>query len=252
MSAKADTPKFFGAFHIISILVIVGACVFLYTKRKLLTDKVLAYMTLIIGIIMVLFEIYKQLVITYNPADDTWVYEWYAFPFQFCSTPIYITLLAFLFYKLKKQVIYEALMGFLATYSMVAGLMVIFVGTKSVFCPYIGINLQTIIHHGLMFILALAILFSGQLPFTKRTFIGSFAVFAPLLVLAMILNAFNPALDLFYISPHSTFAFKIISGIFFGGRLPYLVYLIGYIVLFTGASALVLYIANKIANKKSA
>ena len=41
---------------------------------------------LISGFIMLIFEIYKQVIFTYQVGH----YQWYAFPFQFCSTPMYL------------------------------------------------------------------------------------------------------------------------------------------------------------------
>jgi hypothetical protein len=218
--------------------------------RDKITQKRLAYITLIFGCVMTVLEFYKQLVITYNPSDDTWAYEWYAFPFQFCSTPTYITLLAFLFYKLKHKKIYDAMLGFLATYSFVAGFLVIFVGTQNVLCPYIGINIQTMVHHGLMLVLGVIILSTRAVSFDKETFVLSTLVFLPLLTVALILNALMPQLDLFYVSKASTVAFKPISDLLFGGNLPYIIYLSGYILLFAGASALTLFIASKISKRQ--
>lgn len=251
LSKDMKTPSFYGIYHIASILFIVTAVALIIIFRKKITHKQIAYITLTVGLIMAVLELYKQLVLSYNPSNDTWAYRWFAFPFQFCSTPTYITLLAFLFYKLNIKSVYNALLGFLGTYSLVAGIMVIFVGTKSVLCSSVGINLQTMIHHGLMMVLGIAILVSRSLSFDKKTFITSSLVFLPLLSVAMILNAILPQLDLFYVSTTSTVAFKPISDFFFGGNLPYIIYLIGYIVLFAGASALTLWIAHKITTKKS-
>ena len=180
LSKTTDTPNFYGLFHIISALIIIGTCVLFIAFRHKINEKRLAYITLIFGCVMTVFELYKQLVITYNPSDDTWAYEWYAFPFQFCSTPTYVTLLAFLFYKLKHKKIYDAMLGFLATYSFVAGFLVIFVGTQNVLCPYIGINIQTMVHHGLMLVLGVIILSTRAVSFDKETFVLSIIKF-PLL-----------------------------------------------------------------------
>ena len=247
LGQSAKTPDFYGPFHIISVLFIIGACALAVIYRKKISSALLWRIILIFGCVMAVLEIYKQLIITYNPTNDTWVYEWYAFPFQFCSTPTYITLLAFLFYKLDCKKIYNAMLGFLATYSLIAGFMVVFIGTQNVLCPYIGINVQTMVHHGLMVVLGVIILVTRSVKFDKKTFVYSTLVFLPLLFIAMILNAAMPQLDLFYVSTTSTVAFKPISDLLFGGNLPYIIYLCGYILLFAGASALTLFIASKIS-----
>lgn len=250
LSKRMEEPRAYGLFHIVSLLIILGVCALIIYKRHKFTEKTVAYFIFFIGLTMLIFEIYKQLVITYEPAYDVWVYELYAFPFQFCSTPTYIALLSFLFYKLRLNTVYQAFLSFLATYGMIAAIVVLFFGTSTVLCPSLGINIQTMVHHGLMLVMSILILSTGSIELGKRSFIGASAVFLPLLVIAMILNACIDGLDLFYVSPNSTFVYKAISDIFFGGKLPYLVYLIGYVILFTLGAALILFITHKIKSKK--
>ena len=249
LDAQGNIPGAYGIFHIISLLIIFAVCALVFVYRKRLTEKFIACFTLVCGIIMIVFEIYKQLVFSYHSDIDLWKYSVYSFPFQFCSTPMYIAVIAFVLYKLKKERLYKAMLSFLATYSLIAGFVVLFVGTGTVFCSTLGVNIQTMVHHGIMFVLATAILVSGAIEFNKRALLDAFFVFAPLLVIAMILNFSIDGLDMFYIAPDSKFVFKSISDIFFGGKLPYPVYLVGYIILFTLGSALILFIGNKITKK---
>ncbi len=251
LSKETDIPRFYGIFHIASLLLILLTCAFIIKNRKKLSEKALSRFILICGCVMLAFEIYKQLVITYEPSTDRWVYEYYAFPFQFCSTPTYIALLSFLFCKFKNKMVYKALLSFLATYGMIAATVVLFFGTSTVLCSIIGVNVQTMVHHGLMLIMSVAILASGEIHEDKSALIGAGAVFFPLLIIAIILNACIKGLDLFYLSPDSTFVYKSISDIFFGSALPYPIYLIGYIILFTAGAALILFISHKIKKPKS-
>lgn len=248
LAKTGNVPRAYGVFHILSLIVIFAICAIIIVKRRRFTKKSISVFVFACGIIMLVLEIYKQLVITYEVNTDEWVYELYAFPFQFCSTPTYIALLSFLFYKLKIEKVYNALLSFLATYGMIASIVVLFIGTQTVFCTYIGINLQTMIHHGLMFIISVAILCTDSVALNKKSLTGAFVVFIPLLVIALILNKCIDGLDLFYVSPNSTFVYKQMSDILFGGKLPYPVYLIGYIVLFTLGSALILRIVFLIKN----
>ncbi len=250
LAKTVNEPRAYGLFHVVSLLIILGICALIIFKRHRFTKRTVARFVFTSGIIMLVFEIYKQLVITYEPLTDEWVYELYAFPFQFCSTPTYIALLAFLFYKLKLKTVYEALLSFLATYGMIAAIVVLFFGTGTVLCQTLGINIQTMVHHGLMLIMAVTLLCTNSIPLNKKSLIWATAVFLPLLTVAIILNTCIQGLDLFYVSPSSTFVYKAISDIFFGGKLPYLVYLIGYVILFTLGAALILYITHLIKNHK--
>lgn len=249
LSKQMETPRFYGIFHIVSLLLIFAVCALIILKRKKLTKSFISRFIFICGLIMLAFEIYKQLIITYEPSTDRWVYEYFAFPFQFCSTPTYIAIISFFFYR--KKTVYNAFLAFLATYGMIAAIVVLFFGTSTVLCPSLGVNIQTMVHHGLMLIMSVAILASSSIKEDKRSLIGASAVFLPLLVIAMILNACIKGLDLFYLSPDSTFVYKSISDIFFGGALPYPVYFIGYVTLFTAGAALILFVCHRIKKQNN-
>lgn len=249
---KMNTPRAFGIFHIASMLLVISVCALAIRFRHKFTEKNVPYIILAVGIVMFILEIYKQLVISYDATADAWQYKWYIFPFQFCSTPIYITLLAFAASRLKNKLIYNALKAFLSTYALIAGI-VVFCVPGSVFCPIIGVNIQTMVHHGLMIILAVALLSSGTVVFEKKTLIGAFSVFIPLLVTAMILNFAHgngSEFDMFYLAPDSTFVLAKLRALFWGFP-PYPVYLIGYVILFTLGASLVLYIGYKVKNRET-
>lgn len=87
------------------------------------SDKFVRRLAAVLWIIMVVFEIGKQLIYGFNVEDGrlVWDYEWYAFPFQFCSSPLYI--LPFVAFA-KDGKIRDSAMLFLATFSLFAGICV--------------------------------------------------------------------------------------------------------------------------------
>jgi uncharacterized membrane protein YwaF len=253
LDGRMPIPRTFGAFHLISIIAVIALCALVIRKRELFNEKRIPYVLLAVGAVMTVLEIYKQLVLSYDAATDVWTYKWYAFPFQFCSTPIYITLLAFAFsrFGVRLKPIYDALCGFLATYALIAGT-VVFCIPGSVFCRLTGVNIQTMVHHGLMIVLAFVLLASGKVKPSKKALIGSALVFLPLMVAAMIMNAVygnGLEFDMFYLAPDSGFVITIIRG-WFNGFPPYPIYVIGYAVLFTFGAWLVLFVTKRLKNKK--
>ena len=248
LDGKMNTPRPLGVFHILSLVAIIGLCALAVRFRHILTERNMPLIILAVGAVMLLLEIYKQLVISYDAATDVWAYRWYIFPFQFCSTPIYITLLAFVFSRFRNKLVYEAMTGFLATYALIAGT-VVFCVPSSVYNSLIGVNIQTTVHHGLMIILAVALLASGTVRLDKTTLLKAMCVFLPLLVTAMMLNLAygnGKEFDMFYLSPDSGFVLAKFREIF-NGFPPYPVYLIGYIALFTLGAWLVLLISGRIS-----
>ncbi len=252
LGKTAERPKPYGTFHVVSLIIILAACAVVILLRARITDKVIAYAMLISGIIMFVFEVYKQVVMSYNPVNDTWKYPWYIFPFQFCSTPIYLTFIAFVMYKIRKREAFKTLSAFLGTYSLIGAFTVLFVGTQSVLSNEIGINIQSMLHHGIMFVLAVMILSSGTVSFNVKTGVNTFKIFTILVVIAIFLNKIygnGKEFDMFYLAPDSTFVYPVFNK-FFGGKLPHIVYTIGYIVLFGSASSFIVYVGNLVKKIK--
>ena len=235
LGKTAEQPRMYGVFHVVSLCIIFAVTLFAFLYRERLSEKFLAYSMLVFGIIMTVFEIYKQIVISYISETDTWTYAWSIFPFQFCSTPIYITLIAFAMYKLGKTRLFKTFTVFLGTYSLIGATVVLFIGTGTVLNPIIGINVQTMLHHGIMFVLAAMILFSDKIELTLKTVFDSFKLFCVLVVMALVLNKVfrgKTDFDMFYIAEDSEFVYPFFKELF-GGELPHCVYVMGYVALFT-------------------
>ena len=249
---SSEKPNAYAPFHIISILIILAFSLAVVLNRRKITEKFLAYTMLAFGTVLVVFEIYKQFVMSYNPATDTWSYQWYIFPFQFCSTPIYLTFIAFVFYKLKKKRLFDTVTAFLGTYSLIGAFVVLFVGTDTVFSTIIGVSIQTMIHHGIMFVLAVMILVSGCVSFNLKTGFDIYKLFAVLVVIALVLNSIHgdgTKFDMFYLAPESQFVYPMFNKLF-GGNLPHFVYVIGYIFLFTLGAFIIIAIGHLLTEKK--
>ncbi len=155
-NGKMNTPNFYGSFnsswfHYLAILLIIIFSYLFLKSLKNINSKDLNKKILTFSIILIVFEIYKQIIFLYN---NNWEYQWYVFPFQFCSVPIYVSLLA---YFVKNEKIKESLINFLATFSLFAGLAVI-IYPGDVFTEIIGINVQTMVHHGSMVVLGIGLL----------------------------------------------------------------------------------------------
>src|SRR5690554_2077986 len=166
-------------FHYLSLVITLLVIIMLTRKFKVADDKKLKSIILITGIVMIVLEIYKQIIFTYQAN----AYQWYAFPFQFCSTPMYL----FIVYGLNKnEKIDHYLISFLATYSTFAGLAVMLY-PADVFVETIGINIQTMIHHGAMVVIGISLLLTKMKLNYKYLFKG-FVVFAILGGIAIIAN----------------------------------------------------------------
>ncbi|MBR2024679.1 MAG: YwaF family protein, partial [Clostridia bacterium] len=150
LEATMETPTNFGWFHLMFVVIVILTTIFLCVKFRDCDDKIFRRIALISWIVIVALEIYKQIIFSYNYDNGvvTWDYQWYAFPYQFCSTPLFT--LPFVIF-LKDGKIRDAFILYMSTFSLFAGLAV-FAYPNDVFIDTIGINIQTMVHHGLQIV----------------------------------------------------------------------------------------------------
>lgn len=249
MDLKMTTPTLFGWFHILWLVLMVGATVLLclwHKKRGSDPGKVLLW----VSICVILLEIYKQINYSFSyKGGIDFDYQWYAFPFQFCSTPMYVGLLSGL---IRKGKVHDALCAYLATFSTFAGICVMLY-PGDVFIKTIGINIQTMICHGAMVVLGVYLFYTGHVKTEFRTVLKAAAVFAVCVVLAAVMNdiAYATGLlktevfNMFFISPYCAPSLPVYSlvqkAISF-----YPLELVIYIAGFTVAAEIILLLAKGI------
>ena len=246
-----EPPKVFGLFHIACILIVIAICVILGVKYKNPTEKGLNRTLLIFGLIMLVLEIYKELTyILYFDADTgTYKYSWYAFPFQFCSTPMYILLIA-PFVKNKK--VKDCMLSFLACFSVFGGLCVL-IYPEQVFISRLGITIQSMLHHSCQIIVGSFLISSGVVKLNKETLLHGSYVFFVLLIMALTMNIVVYNFDLlpghtfnmFYVGPYYECTLPLVSLLWPNEftLLKYILFLMIYIIGFVLASGVVLIFA---------
>ena len=208
LNAQMTTPTLFGWFHLLWLTLSIVAGILLVKKLKD-TQRYARRVILITAIIVTIAEIYKQINFTFGVSEGSVVadYQWYAFPWQFCSTPMYVGLLAGLTPKGGK--LHRSLCAYLATYAVFAGLCVM-AYPGDVFISTIGINIQTMICHGSMLTIGIYLLATGYVPRTHKTILRALPVFCGMAAVAMALNEIayatglleTESFNMFYFSPH--------------------------------------------------
>lgn len=247
LQGEMEQPGMYGWFHLLwfglSILAGILLCVFLKDG----TERQVRAVVLTVTVIVAVLEIYKQIVYTFSYTDGTFTtdYQWYIFPWQFCSIPMYVGLLAGL---TPKGRIHEASCSFLATYAMFAGLCVMLY-PNTVFIDWIGVNIQTMFCHGSMLTVGIYLLYTGYVKRSHRTILKAIPVFAAAVGVAVVLNEifFHTSLtggeevNLFFISPHAEPSLPVYSLV--QAVVPYPWCLVIYIAAFSLAAYLILLIS---------
>ncbi len=170
-------------FYYLSLVLVIVGSVFLTLKFKKADDKKIKKYLLIISISLIVFEIYKQTIFAYT---NNWQIKWYAFPWQFCSTAMYVTLVVGL---TKNEKIYDYGISFLATFSLFAGAAVMFY-PGDVFMTRIGINIQTMYYHGSMVAIGIALIFSGKVKHASDAIFKGLIPMTMFWLIAILLNGF--------------------------------------------------------------
>lgn len=249
-------PQPYGWFHLLfcalSILAVVLLCKFHDPEKPKRVRRVIVWTAVVVA----LLEIYKQInySFSYDGGVVTFDFEWYSFPFQFCSTPMYVGLLVGIFRRGK---IHDALCAFLATYAIFAGLSVMAYPVQ-IFISTIGINIQTCICHGSMITVGIYLLYSGYVKLEHKTILKAMAVFASAMLLAMVMNEIahltgiteRETFNMFFISPYEDPSLPVYSLV--QAMVPYPFCLLLYFGGFSLAAYLILLLAmgvSKLARK---
>lgn len=248
LQTRMPMPTWFGWFHIMWIIFTIAACTLIFIFRKRISKKGINITLLCLGIVCIVLEIYKQVVYAFHYNDGgntcTWDYEWYSFPFQFCSTPMYLMVLAAI---LRKGKVYDSLLAYLATYALFAGL-VVMIYTGDVFSKIIGINIQTMVVHCGMFVVGFMLLVTRSVKISYMTVLKATTVFVSMLLIALLMNItwhycsnIDEEFNMFFISPYYPCSLAVLNVIY--NACPYPVFLIIYILGFMLAAAVMMTIA---------
>lgn len=246
LDTSMETPGLYGWFHLMWLGIVAATTIALCLWQK---HSPVSHHRTVVGItaiLVIVLEVYKQINFGFSYENGvTFDYAWYAFPFQFCSTPMYVGLLAFL---IKPGKVHHALCAYLATFAVFAGACVM-VYPGDVFMKTVGINIQTMVCHGSMIVIGVYLLATGYVPLQHKTILKAACVFAVCVGLAVIMNeiAFAAGLletdtfNMFYVSRHCDPHLPVYSLV--QPLLPFPLDLLVYIIGFSLAAYIILLIA---------
>ena len=232
LQGKMIEPIQFGIYHISWVIVSILLVIILYKFRREYNKKQCNIILYTYGIIALILELLKQLIWTFEYKDNILIYDyqWYAFPFQFCTTPIFVSLLIPL---IKNNKIRDSLISYLSYFTILGSIMTMIL-PDSCLTNYILVNVHTMWLHCGSFVISCYLLINNKFNFKK--FINGFYVFVIFVLLANTLNIVfystniigNETFNMFYISPYFISELPIYNII--QQNVPYIVYLLFYIL----------------------
>lgn len=254
LQKEMNTPTRFGWFHIMWILFAVITLFLLYKRKNKYSEKQLKTVLGVYSIIALILETLKQLIWSFNYDQITnivtWDYEWYSFPFQLCTTPIYVCLLCLF---LKKGKFRDSLLSFIS-YITILGSISTIILPDSCFTSDILVNIHTMWLHIGSFIVSVYLLINKETKINIKSLSSAVAVFLIFVSIALYINILfynlgflnGETFNMFFISPYFISTLPVFNVL--QEKVPYLIFLTIYIVsLITGG--LLIYIIAKTVNK---
>ena len=215
MSATAWTmaqPTAYGPFHLGFAFIGFALSIFLAWKFRNLGDKGHKILMLSCGIFLALTEVYKQLFYFYYIGEGS--YQWWIFPFQMCSVPMYLCIIAPL---LKKGAIQQGMYNFMMIFNLLGGFMA-FVEPSGITHEYWTLTLHAFIWHMILVFIGLYLAISNRGGKTIKDYKYAAVTFIALCLIAFIINLIlwdvsEGTVNMFFIGPanSSLIVFKQIA-----------------------------------------
>ncbi|MBO5476739.1 MAG: YwaF family protein [Clostridia bacterium] len=248
-----------GWFHLMWVALIVISLIVLYKLKGKYSEKQLKAVLGTYGIVALILEVTKQLIWTfdYNSVTNTFTadYQWYAFPFQLCTTPIFVSILCLFMKRTKLRL---SLLSYMAFVTILGSFMTVIIPDDCL-VETILINVHTMWLHCGSLVVSIYLLMSGAVEINKQNFKNAIGIFIVFVILAQILNVgvYNSGIlgdetfNMFYISPYFISSLPVFDTI--QQAVPYPVYLALYVIALSLGACIVYMIAkviSSIINKK--
>lgn len=208
-------PKPYGIFHLSFMIIGFALCALLAYRLKNIGEKGNRYLLMGIGIFLAVCELYKQLFYYYHICCGE--YAWWIFPFQLCSVPMYLCIVAPM---LKEGPIQKGMYSFMMTYNLLGGFITFF-EPSGIITEHWTITLHAFTWHMLLVFIGLYLGFSRRGGYEIRDYLGATKTFLILCLIAFTINvavkaATGESINMFFIGPQnsSLVVFKQISEAF--------------------------------------
>lgn len=193
-------PKPYSSFHICFTAAGITLAVFMaYWAFKKWKGPLFSRVIFLCGLFLTASEIWKQLFLYYIINQES--YDWWYFPFQLCSLPMYFCLL---YPMVKSEQFKTVLCTFMQNFNLLGGVMAL-AEPSGLLHPYWFLTLHGLGWHILLIFIGLYIFFSKK---ADSSVIGYFKTLPLFFICCLIADFINrtaePAgqADMFYISPY--------------------------------------------------
>ena len=197
---KMKPPEPYSSFHLIFFTVGLILSVALAWRLRKTTEKQNRAVLLTIGLILLISEIYKQLFYTFVLGGGE--YQWWIFPFQLCSIPMYLCLIIPF---LREGKLRDAMYDFMLAFNLMGGF-ISFFEPSGLIHDYWTLTLHAFTWHMILVFIGFYIGFSGRAGRRMADFKRAAFMFLCLCVIAFAINLIffdisGGTIKMFYVGP---------------------------------------------------
>ena len=207
-----EKPAAYGAFHLTFTFVGLAVCIVAAYLLRNVGEKGNRITLISVGAFLAITEIYKQLFYYYHMGQGS--YQWWIFPFQLCSVPMYLCIIAPL---LKGGKIQSGMYNFMTTFNLLGGIMA-FVEPSGIVHEHWTLTFHAFVWHILLIFVGFYLIASGRFAKTGKDFTYAIYTFLGLCVIAFCINLVfwkvsAGDINMFYVGPKNSplLVFKTIS-----------------------------------------
>lgn len=179
---KMEAPPAYGSFHmtfsIIGLIIVIGGAWFLRNTN----EKQNRIILFCVGAFLLITEVYKQLYHYYVICEHS--IPWWIFPFQLCSVPMYLCLIAAFLKEGKMQ---KSIYNFLVYFNFLGGIATIAL-PHSILGEHVTITVHSLVWHLILIFLGCYLSFSGRAGISKQDYLSAVKTFLVLCCVAFALN----------------------------------------------------------------
>lgn len=253
---EIDRPASYGWFHLLWLALSILVILILALRKERNHERTLKTILLVYGIGSLILEAVKQIIWSYvfNPVTQVgnWDYQWYSFPFQLCTTPIFASLFAAF---LRRGNLRNCLLSYMA-FITILGSAATALYPESCFVQTLLVDIHTMYLHLGSLIVSIYLLASEEVSVRFQNLIKGYGVFLVFVMLAEILNItiyqsgvlHGETFNMFYISPYFTSSLPVFDAI--QGKVPFPLFLFLYLAAIFVGSLVVFLIAKLIGRRR--
>ena len=193
-------PPAYGPFHILYTLIAFALCAIAAWKLRKVSEKAARWILFSVGLVLILSEVFKQLFCTFALYDNR--YYWGEFPFQLCSIPMYMCMVA---PWLKPGKVQRGMYSFMVLYNLLGGA-IAFTEPSGLLHSQLFLTVHSLGWHTLLVFIGLFLCFSKRAANQKGDYRSATVTFIALCGVAFLLNSFvqnvlGEHMNMFFVGP---------------------------------------------------